>query len=113
MATRTALVPQQITRAGLAPAFSAAVADGHSVANDGHVFIEVKNASGSAVTVTVQTPGMVDGLAIAELQVSVPATNGDKMIGPFPPGIYNQADGTIYVDFSAVTSVTVAALRMA
>lgn len=110
---RTALVPQQVVRAGLTPVFSAANADGHSVANDGHVMLEVKNGSGAPITVTVQTPGTVDGLAIAELVVTIPATSGDKMIGPFQPGIYNQADGTIYVDFSAVTTVTVAAVRTA
>lgn len=110
---RTALVPQQIVRTGLTPVFTAANVLGHSVANDGHVMLEVKNGSASPINVTVQTPGTVDGLAISELVVVVPATSGDKMIGPFPPGIYNQPDGTIYVDFSDVTTVSVAAVRMA
>ena len=110
---RTALVPQQVVRTGLTPVFSAANADGHSIANDGKVVLEVKNTSGAPINVTIQTPGSVDGLAIADLVVAIPLTSGDKIIGPFPPGIYNQADGTIYVDFAAAPGLTVAALRIA
>jgi hypothetical protein len=33
------------------------------------------------------------------------------MIGPFPPGSYSQPDGSTYIDFSAVTSVTIGAFR--
>mgnify|MGYP005817447081 CR=1 FL=1 len=109
---RGILAPQQVTRQGLTPVFSPADSLGLSVANDGRVMLEVKNGSISPINVTIQTPGSVDGLAIAELVVQV-AASGDKMIGPFPPGIYNQPDGSVYVDFSNVTSVTVAALRMA
>jgi hypothetical protein len=76
------------------------------------MFLYVKNASGSPITVTIDTPGLVDGLAIANLTVSVPATTGERMIGPFPPGIYNQADGNVYVDWSSVTSVTAGVFRM-
>lgn len=110
---RTVLAAQQVSRAGLTPVFSAGNADGHFVPNDGRVILEVKNTSASPVNVTVQTPGTVDGNAIADLVVAVPATSGDKMIGPFPASIYNQADGSIYVDLSAATGVTVAAVRVA
>lgn len=110
---RSALATQQVTRTGLTPAFTTPNVDGHSVPNDGHVMLEVKNASAAPITVTVQTPGVVDGLAISERVVTVPLTSGDKMIGPFPPGIYNQPDGVFNVDFSAVVDVSVAAVRLA
>lgn len=113
---RTALTVQSIIRNGLAPSFGAANVDGHAVPNDGKTWIEVKNAGGSPITVTIQTPGTVDGMAVADRTVVVPATTGDRMIGPFPPNQYNQISGsdvgTVYVDFSAVTSVTVAAFTM-
>jgi len=108
---RTAINYQQVERAGLVPTPSNASADGNKFTNDGRIILRVFNDNGSAITVTVQTPGMVDGLSIADRTVSV--ANGDtKYIGPFPPGIYNQSDGMVYVDFSAVTDVTVAALRV-
>lgn len=103
MATRALLTPTDITRAGVAvPAETAGVAaDGHKFANDGNVFLLVRNASTTTARVlTVQTPGTVDGLAIADLTVSIPATLS-RYIGRFPSGIYNQADGMVYVDYPA------------
>jgi hypothetical protein len=41
--------------------------------------------------------------------VSVPATTGDRVCGPFDPAIFNDANGFVQVTYSAVTSVTVAA----
>ena len=54
----------------------------------------------------------MDGLAVANLAVVVIAASGDKIIGPFPPGIYNQSDGSVYVDWSSETAVTFAVLRL-
>jgi hypothetical protein len=106
---RTALTVQQVTRAGLTPAYSAAPVDGHSILNGGKELLHVKTG-GTACNVTIQTPGSVDGQAVADRVVAI-GTSSERIIGPFPPDIYNQASGEIYVDFSAVTSVTVAALR--
>jgi hypothetical protein len=75
------------------------------------VFLDVENA-GSETTVTVDTPGTVDGLAVANLAVVVPATTGKKRIGPFPPDTYNQPDGTIKVTYSSVADVTIGAFRL-
>ena len=108
---RQSLSVQDIARSGLSPSYSSAVGDGHSVQNNGRVFIHVKNGDSSSKTITIQTPGTVDGLAVADRDVSIPAGE-ERMIGPFPPGQYNQSDGDIYVDYSATTSVTIAALRM-
>jgi hypothetical protein len=108
---RTEITYQQIVRTGLEQTYAAAVADGAKFSNDGRMFLHVKNGSGAPINVTIQTPGTVDGLAIAEQVVAV--TNAEeRMIGPFPPSIYNQSDGMVYADYSAVTDVTVALLRL-
>lgn len=102
---------QQIVRTGLEQTYAAAHADGSKFANDGRTFLHVKNGAGAPITVTVQTPGTVDGLAIADQAIVV--TNAEeRMIGPFPPGIYNQSDGMVYADYSSVTTVTIAVLRL-
>jgi len=108
----TALAVQQIGRAGITPAFTSANTDGHSVLNDGKTFIEVKNGSGAPIVVTIDTPQTVDGLAVAQRTVSVAATTGDQMIGPFTTD-YNQP-GTEYllVTFASVTSLTCGAFRV-
>ena len=107
----TTLTVQQIARTGLTPALAAANADGSYVPNDGRMFVDVEN-TGSETTVTVDTPGTVDGLAVANLAVVVPATTGKKRIGPFPPDTYNQPDGTIKITYSQVSGVTVGAFRL-
>ena len=104
----TDLTPQTIVRTGLAMTYEAANVDGEMIPNAGRMFLHVKNGSAVSVTVTVDTPGLVDGLAVAQLTVAIPAGQ-ERMIGPFPPGVYNQSSGNIHVTFSAVTTVTLAA----
>jgi len=106
---RTDLTAQAITRSGVGPTFAAANVDGHSWADNGQQFLYVKNASGSPITVTFPIPVLVDGQAVASKTVSVPATTGERIIGPFT-GQYRQSDGDVWVDFSSVTTVTVALL---
>lgn len=108
---RTALSVQQIRRSGLTPAYSAANVDGHSFPNSGQEILHVKTV-GTGATVSFPIPGTVDGQAVASRSV-VLGTNTERLIGPFPPGTYNQPDGNVNVDFSSVTSVTVAVLRPA
>lgn len=108
---RTPVTPTQIARTGIAAALSAANVDGHSVPNNGRMFIEIVNGAGSPITVTIPTPNTVDGQAITDRTVSV--TNGERrLIGPFPPSVYNQSDATIYVDFSDVTTINFGAFYL-
>lgn len=114
---RGTLTPQQFTYTGLKPTYTAGNVDGHMFDNDGQVFLHVVNASGGQITVTIQTPKAHGALAVSERTVTVDdgVTNG-KLIGPFPPDVYNRLPGAtdagkVYVDLSAVTSVTIAALR--
>jgi hypothetical protein len=111
---RIPLTVQTVNRNGVAETFVAANTDGHWVTNDGRTWLEVVNGSGGAVTVSVQTPGTVDSLAVSERQVSIPA-GARRKLGPWPPNFYNQAAGdigTIYVDYSGASSVTVAAFSL-
>ena len=102
---RTAITVTQVTRLGVAPATATAgyATNDHSIAdNDGRVWLEAASTAGSATVITVETPGTVDGLAVADLTVSVP-TNATRIIGPFPPAIYNQSDGSLYVGVEQTT----------
>lgn len=112
---RADLTVQQIDRStGIVPAYTAAQAPGsgsNAFANDGRTHIHIKNGSGSAMTATFQTPGSVNGLAIADLVVTV-AAGAEKKVGPFEPGLFNQSDGKVYVDWSLETSVTAGVFRL-
>ena len=108
---RTLIAAQEITRDGLNPAYAAPDAvNGNQFAFSDRVFLHAKNGAGAPITVTIITPGTVDGLAVPDRAVVVPA-GGERMIGPFTAAAYRQADGNVYVDWSSAASVTVALLK--
>ena len=116
---RTALVPVTMNAAGVAESFVTPDAAGSIIPGTGDHFIHVKNSGGSACTVTVECPNAIGstGLAVGPQTVTVPATTGDRIIGPFAPSIFTRgpalADpGTVYVDYSLITGVTVAAVKI-
>lgn len=110
---RTALTVQSAAISGLTPSYAAGdLANGHEFVNDGNTMLHVKNTGGGACTVTLQTPGKVAGVDISDPTVVVPATTGDKMIGPFDPTVFNQSGGLVYVDISTGTGVTLAAIKL-
>lgn len=104
---RTTLAVQSPKITGLNPTFSAANADGHTVANRGRTVLHVRNGGGGSINVTVQTRA-VSGRAVADDVIAVPAS-GERIIGPLNERIHGSA---VLVDFSGVTTVTVAALTL-
>lgn len=93
-----------------------AAAASDSFDNNGDVMLLVRNASGSAVTVTIDAPGAANPYPSgkqfdADVDVSVPATTGERLIGPFPPARFNDSSGRVQLSWSATTSVTWAAVR--
>lgn len=104
---RTAITAQSITSTGVTSAYEPANVLGNSLAYVRGRFIEIKNGSGSTITVTVQTPGSIDGnLAIPDRTFTV-AAGADGKWAAGDGNAYRQTDGSIFVDYSAVTSVTV------
>ena len=99
------LTPVTIARAGVSEVTAAASAGGDLLPNTGKEWIEVQNAGGGAITVTIN--GFADGVAVAIQTVSIPATTGRKKIGPFPPSIYNNSSNQVSITYSAVTSLTI------
>lgn len=106
---RTAITPQVVTAAGVAVSYEPANVDGNSVPVDTRSIVHVKNASAGAVTVTSPTPGQAEGLDIADRVVSVPAS-AERMFRV--TGVLRQSDGTAHLNYSAVTSVTVAVITI-
>lgn len=101
---------QKATTAGIVPTFSAPDAAGISVMRANGRTLHVKT-SGTALTLTVPTPGSVDGsLAISDRTISMAATE-HRVIG-FPLNVadYDQSDGFVYIDFSVITGCTVAVI---
>lgn len=105
------LTMQQISLPSLTPTYGA-VAASDTIANaDDRTFLHVKNASGTADTVTIVIPGNDQfGSAVPDPTVTVPITSGDRMI-PILPTMADPATGLVTVTHSQTTSVTCALLR--
>jgi hypothetical protein len=108
------LTTQVILRPSLTPTYGA-VAASDTFVPGADVFLHVKNAGGSSDTVTVAVvagdPGT--GLTIADISVAVPATTGDRMIGPLPAQFFaDPTTGLATVTHSFTTSVTAAVLKL-
>lgn len=102
------IAAQQVVLTGLTPTFAAA-ANTDTVEANGRVALWVKNGSGASINVTVTTTQVVNGLAVEDLVVAVPA-GGERIIGPFARSIFANAQGQADIEYSAVTSITRAAL---
>jgi hypothetical protein len=107
------ITAQEVTTAGVAPSYGA-VSASDTFANDGTVVLHVKNAGGSSDSVTIVSTKACDQGTTHNVVVSVPATTGDRLIGPFSPARFNDpTTGLVTVQHSFTTSVTQALLRSA
>lgn len=105
------LTVQTIVRAGLTPSLAAAAAGGDAFPNNGKTFLRVVNANvGAARTVTIasQLPagGIPQGAAKADIAIAVPAS-GERWIGPFDAGSFNDTNGRVVMTYSSEADVTV------
>jgi hypothetical protein len=108
---RTVITPTAITSNGVTQTLTAANADGNNFNNNGATLVVIANGYTGTITATFQTPRTIDGLAVADKEVAVPAGE-TYLIGPFGSNTFNQSDGTVYVDYTESTSVTVGAFYL-
>lgn len=106
----TTRTPTPIVRTGNDLAGVTPDATGDVWANTGKEFVVIKNGSGSPINVTLKFQVTVDGVAPTDPVVAI-AAGAQKLIGPFPVGIYNDASGLAKVTCSAVTSVTLNVMK--
>jgi len=103
-----------LTRAGLEPSTVGAAADvaGDKWVNTGTELVLVHNGGGSSITITLTygLGGSVDGSVLTPKTVAVPAGK-TSLIGPFPTGLYNDANGQAGITYSSVTSVKTLVVR--
>lgn len=101
------LAVQATSLTGLAVTYAAASAGGDTFDNDGRTVLLVKNSDTAAHTVTPNSVTPCNYGFDHDVAVSVPA-GGGREIGPFDPSRYGVS---VSVAYSAVTGMTVAAVR--
>lgn len=102
---------ETISRPGLVATYNGGLTttDTYQVPNDGKTVLHFKKSGANVCTVTVQVNKVVDGLTVPNRTVSIPATTGDKFVGPFPPDTYGKQ---ITITLSEITGLTFAAVRI-
>lgn len=106
---------QTLTRQGdgLAATYNTAAAAGDKFTPGDKVFIHVKNTNAADRTITFVTTQTVSEFAVADMTAVIPATTGDRFLGPFPHSLFAGTDGLVAMTYSpAETGVTIAVLRM-
>lgn len=76
------LNPQSPVITGTTPNYSLVTASDTIKFTGGKMFLIVRNTSGAPNVTTVVVPGSKYGQAVPDVAVSVPATNGERWIGP-------------------------------
>ena len=94
------LTVNQVDRDEVLDAVVAAAAAGDQFPNDGRTLLAVYNAHGSASrTVSINIQQSVDDQDPPDRTVTVGAGE-TRLIGPFPTGIYNDANGRVQLTYS-------------
>ncbi len=109
-----AIAPEKVVRTGLAASYTGTMltTNTYTVRNTGRMILHFLKSAVVVCNVTIQTPALVAGLAVAEVAVEIPASTGDKFIGPFPPSVFNNGAGDLKFTMDDIDGVTVAALEI-
>lgn len=105
------LTVQEITLSSLTPSYASADAGGDEFSNTGRTFLHIINDGASSITATIDSRTNCSQGFDHNIEVTVGASS-EKMVGPFKPGRFNDDNGITDITYSAVTSVTVAAIAL-
>lgn len=105
------LTTQQIDITG-SDVTHAAASTSDTVNPSPRTFVWYKNTNASSRTITVVVPGSRFGQDLADVEVTLPATTGEKVIGPLTRELADPSTGLVTVTLDADTDVTVAAVRI-
>lgn len=112
-------VQQGTQAAGLIPtlqAVDAALTD--NFPNDGQTILVLENSNAATRTVTIAPPSGTttkDGFGTVTaptMVVTLAATTGRAILGPFPTAAYNDGNGRVNAVTSASAGVTIGAVRV-
>lgn len=105
-----------IARTGTTDTLAAAADDTLYIPNTGRTWVRIANA-GAQITATFVSYASTyndvpEGMAVTNLSVTIPASTGQKVIGPFNQRSWNNSSGQLMLILSSTTSITVAAFSL-
>lgn len=105
------LTVQAVDLDGLKPSYGVCASGGDEFVNSGKDFIHVKNGDASPHTVTVDSQQACNQGFDHDAAVAIPAGE-ERMIGPFSKDRFNDSEEKVQISYDAVTSMTIAAIRV-
>lgn len=107
---------EQVVRTGngLSATYQTLNSGGDKFSPGSGVIVHAKNTNAATRTITFTTPGLVQEFAIADMTATIPATTGDKFLGPFPPELFAGSDGLVAMtyDVNPPAGLTIAFLKI-
>lgn len=103
-----------LTAVSIATLTAADGTNGNKFSANKRTLLRVKNGSGSIVTVTLHSNYSISGLALPDKTFTVPATTGDVIFSgfqSFEDEVPTDSDIDVWVEFSAVTTVTIQVIQ--
>jgi hypothetical protein len=109
----TPISPAALTATSVAAAAMTAAdgTNGNKFVANANTILRVKNASGAQITVTLHTNRTVDGLTVPDKTFTVAATTGDVIFTGITPTFWQNSSQEVWIEFSAVTTVTVMVIQ--
>lgn len=109
------LTTQSITRAGVTPTYAAAAGGGDACEVGDDIYLHFKNTNAAARNVTLAIPAAASpypNVTFTNVVVNIPATTGDKLIGPISALFKDATTGMVTITYDAVTNLTVGCFKL-
>jgi len=109
------LSTQSVSRAGITPSYAAAAGGGDACEVGDDIFLHFKNTNAAARNVTLAIPSSAStypNVVYTNVVVNIPATTGDKMIGPISALFKDVTTGLCTITYDAVTNLTVGCFKL-
>jgi hypothetical protein len=110
------LTTQAITRAGVTPSYAAVAGGGDACEVGDDIYLHFKNTNAATCTVTLAIPSGASpysNVTFTNVAVVIPATTGDKLIGPVSALFKDPTTGLCTITYTGTsTNTTVAACKL-
>lgn len=109
------LTTQSITRAGVTPTYAAAAGGGDACEVGDDIYLHVKNTNAATRDVTLAIPSTAStypNVTYTNVVVTIPATTGDKLIGPISALFKDATTGMCTITYSSEVGVTVGCFKL-
>lgn len=110
------LTTQIISRAGITPTYAAVTGGGDACETGDNIFLQFKNTNAATYTPSIAIPAgksTFPGIVYTPTAVVIPATTGDKMIGPISEIYRDPTTGLAQITYTGTTTNgTVACVKL-